>query len=63
MTTLTLQGKYVLLQAENAKLRRILRKVGDAFSFWRELALHCQAERDLLQERLHEDLGQAGRVA
>jgi len=52
--SLTLEDKYIALQAENLKLRRSIRKLGDAFSYWRELALQYQAERDIYQEDLQE---------
>jgi hypothetical protein len=53
--TLSFEDKYVLLQAENARLKRQLRKAFDAMYFWKEEALFSQAERDgyreLAQER------------
>jgi hypothetical protein len=52
--SLTLEDKYVALQAENERLRGSIRKLGDAFSYWRELALQYQAERDIFQEDLQE---------
>jgi hypothetical protein len=51
---LSLSDKNVLLRAENLRLRRALRKLGDAFSFWKGMARRYQAERDLLQENLQE---------
>jgi len=57
---LSLYDKYVLLQAENQKLRRALRKLGEAFHYWKELALQYQADRDIIKEDLQE-LAQARR--
>lgn len=58
---LTPSDKNVLLQAENLRLRRALRKLGDAFRYWKELALQYQAERDILREDLQEQTLQARR--
>lgn len=51
---LSLSDKYVCLQQENQKLRRQIRKIGEAFHDWRELALEYQAERDCLKEQIQE---------
>ena len=59
---LTLEDKYIALQAENQKLRRALHNVGAAFHEWRERALELEAERDVLREDLQE-LVQARREA
>jgi len=54
MSIFFLQDKYVLLQAENLKLRRRLSKAHEALRYWKELSLHYQAERDYYQERAQE---------
>ena len=51
MTTFTLQDKYVLLQAENARLKRQLGKAVENMYYWKEKALFFQAERDYYCER------------
>ena len=60
-SVLSPSDKYTLLQAENLRLRRAIRKLGDAFSYWKELALQYQAERDIYQEDLQEQTSQARR--
>lgn len=52
--SLTPEDKYIALKFENERLRRTLKKVGEAFHYWRELALQYQAERDIFQEDLQE---------
>ena len=52
--SLTLEDKYIALQAENQRLRRALHNVGTAFHEWRERALELEAERDILREDLQE---------
>jgi len=59
MSVLTLQDKYVLLQAEFARLKRRLNTANENTHYWREKALFFQAERDVFREQLLE-LGQAG---
>ena len=54
MSTFSLQDKYVLLHAENIKLRRQLGKAHEALRYWKELSLHYQAERDYYQEQIQE---------
>jgi hypothetical protein len=50
MTTLTLQDKYILLQAENARLKRQLGKAVDVMYYWKEKALFFQGEREYYKE-------------
>jgi len=52
--SLTLEDKYIALQAENQRLRRALHNVGTAFHEWRERALGLESERDILRENLQE---------
>ena len=47
---LTFEDKYGALKFENQKLKTQLRNLGDAFSYWKELALQYQAERDYYRE-------------
>jgi hypothetical protein len=54
MTLLTLHDKYVLLQAENARLKRLLGNAYDAMYSWKEEALFAQAERDHYREQAQE---------
>jgi len=46
--------KYVLLQAENSRLRRQLRKAHEAMKYWKELSLYFQDERDYYREQTQE---------
>ena len=48
------EDKYLALQVENKRLRDSLRKLGEAYNYWKEQALHYQAERDLYREDLQE---------
>jgi hypothetical protein len=58
MISFTLQDKYVLLQAENARLKRQLGKAVDSMYYWKEKALFFQAERDYYKEQpLQEQAG------
>lgn len=52
---LSLGDKYFLLQAENKRLKRQLRKAFDAMYYWKEQALYFQAERDCQRERNQEE--------
>jgi hypothetical protein len=54
MTAFTLRDKYVLLQAENARLKRQLGKAYEAMYSWKEKALYFQAERDRYREQAQE---------
>jgi len=54
MSAFSLQDKYVLLQAENIKLRRQLGKAHEALRCWKELSLHYQAERNYYQRETQE---------
>ena len=54
MSVLSIQDKYVLLQAENLKLRRQLGRSHEALRYWKELSLYYQAERDYYQEQTQE---------
>ena len=49
--SLTLEDKNVRLQSEIQRLKKSLRKLGEASDYWRELALEYQAERDCLKEQ------------
>ncbi len=51
----TWEDKYTLLQAENARLKRQLRKAFDAMHEWKEQALYFQAERDHYREGAKRD--------
>ncbi len=58
MISFTLQDKYVLLQAENARLKRQLGKAYEAMYSWKEKALCFRAERDHYKEQaLQEQAG------
>jgi hypothetical protein len=54
MTAFTLRDKYVLLQAENARLKRQLGKAYEAMYSWKAKALYFQAERDRYRELAQE---------
>lgn len=43
--------KYVLLQAKCERLERALQRLGEAMSYWREVALQAQADRDYYREQ------------
>lgn len=51
---LSLSDKYVLLQAENARLKRQLGIAYAKMYDWKEEALFAQAERDHYRERAQE---------
>ena len=53
-TSSSSEDKYLALQVENKRLRDSLRKLGEAYNYWKEQALHYQAERDLYREDLQE---------
>jgi hypothetical protein len=55
MTVFSLEDKYVLLQAENARLKRQLGKAYEAMYHWKEQALFFQAEQDLYREQIQEE--------
>jgi len=54
LTSSSSEDKYLALQVENKRLRDSLRKLGEAYNYWKEQALHYQAERDLYREDLQE---------
>ena len=54
MISLTLQDKYVLLQAENARLKRQLGKAVDSIYYWKEKALFFHVELGYYREQLRE---------
>lgn len=51
MPIFTFIDKYVLLQAENARLKRQLGKAVDNMCYWKEKALFFQAERDCYRDQ------------
>ena len=51
MTMITLSDNYILLQAENAKLKRQLNDAVSSIYYWKEKALFFQGERDYYREQ------------
>ena len=51
MTMITLRDKYILLQAENARLKRQLSNAVNSIYYWKEKALFFQGERDYYKEQ------------
>lgn len=51
---LSFEDKYICLQQENQTLKQRFRKVCDALSYWKWMALEAQAERDSLKEERRE---------
>ena len=55
---LTFEDKYVILQVKNQKLKRQIRTLGEAFSYWREQALHYRAICDHYRVQAQERAGE-----
>jgi hypothetical protein len=54
-SSLTFEEKYYLSCGEILRLKQVIRKLGDAISFWKERALQCESDREYYREKVQEE--------